>query len=342
MLVALAGTVAVHRTDLATAVRQLGTLPPASVAVIAALATIATIANGVFAAAVTDGITPGQGVMVQQSTLAANNTGIGSGPVAFGVRIAMLRSWQIDDVAIGLTVVTTNVVATTKLWLVALAAAILGATTGAADGVISGWMFTATIAAAVLVLGGSTLLWWLVLRHPMPLRWLASAVDRAMARVCRRSSRVERITARLDVRDAAERFRATATAMVRARGKRIAGAAMAEQIALLALPIAIVRGFGISGGDVSTAQVLITFALVRLAASLTAIPGGIGVTELGLTTLLERFGGQPAPVLAAVLTYRAITFLLPIGMGALCFAVWRRQQAATVAAWASSIATARR
>jgi len=38
------------------------------------------------------------------------------------VRIAMLRSWQVDDVAIGLTVVTTNVVATTKLWLVALAA----------------------------------------------------------------------------------------------------------------------------------------------------------------------------------------------------------------------------
>jgi putative heme transporter len=340
VLLAFAGTLAMHRADLSTAVRQLGTLAPAWVAVLAALATIATIANGWFAALVTDGITPGQGVLVQQATLAANNTGIGSGPVAFGVRIAMLRSWQVDDVAIGLTVVTTNVVATTKLWLVALAAAIVGAATGAASGVISGWVFTATIAAAVVVLGGSTLLWWLVLRHPMPLRWLARAVERALARLCRRSTRVERVTARFDVHDAAERFRSGATGMLRARGKRIAGAALVEQAALLALPVAIVRAFGID--DVSTAQVLITFALVRLAASLTAIPGGIGVTELGLTTLLERFGGPHTSVLAAVLTFRAITFLLPIMMGAISFAVWRRQQAATVATWASSIATARR
>ena len=326
MLIAFTCTLVADRSDLATAVRQIGTLSPAWAAVLAALATSSTIANGVFASLVTDGITPTQGVLVQQSTLAANNTGIGSGPVAFGVRIAMLRSWRVDDVAIGVTVVTTNVVATTKLWLGALAVSIVGATTGVAEGVIAGWVFAVTIAAALVVIGGSTLLWWLVLRHPIPLRWLANAVERVLMRIGRRSSRIERIAAGLDVHGTAERFRSDAGDMLRARGTRIAGAALVEQATLLALPIAVVRAFGISGGMISTTQVLIAFVLVRLVASLTAIPGGIGVTELGLTTLLERFGGEQAPVLTAVLTYRAITFLLPIIVGAVSFAVWRRQQ----------------
>ena len=49
----------------------------------------------------------------------------------------------------------------------------------------------------------------------------------------------------------------------------------------------------------------------------------MGVTEIGLATLLTRFGGPEAAVLAAVLTYRVLTFVLPIFTGGACLAWWR-------------------
>ena len=52
-------------------------------------------------------------------------------------------------------------------------------------------------------------------------------------------------------------------------------------------------------------------------------PGGVGVVELGLTGGLVAAGGLHAPVVAAVLVYRALTFLPPIFVGAGCYLYWR-------------------
>jgi len=65
--------------------------------------------------------------------------------------------------------------------------------------------------------------------------------------------------------------------------------------------------------------------LIRLVVALTPIPGGIGITEFGLAALLTRFGGPETTVLAAVLTYRTLTFVLPIITGGVCFTTWRWQ-----------------
>ena len=55
-------------------------------------------------------------------------------------------------------------------------------------------------------------------------------------------------------------------------------------------------------------------------------PGGVGVVEAGLTGPL--IVGLPAAavarVAAAVLLYRAVTYLLPIPLGALAYVWWRR------------------
>jgi len=41
------------------------------------------------------------------------------------------------------------------------------------------------------------------------------------------------------------------------------------------------------------------------------VPGGIGVTEAALMSLLTGFGIPAAPALAAVLLFRLITFVIP-------------------------------
>ena len=51
---------------------------------------------------------------------------------------------------------------------------------------------------------------------------------------------------------------------------------------------------------------------------------GLGVVELALTTGLTAAGGTRAPVVAAVLVYRALTYLLQILLGAAAYLVWRR------------------
>jgi uncharacterized membrane protein YbhN (UPF0104 family) len=53
-------------------------------------------------------------------------------------------------------------------------------------------------------------------------------------------------------------------------------------------------------------------------------PGGLGVIELGLTTYLAAGLGpaSAARVTAAVLLTRALTFALPIPLGAVTYAGW--------------------
>lgn len=71
-------------------------------------------------------------------------------------------------------------------------------------------------------------------------------------------------------------------------------------------------------------QVLAAFAFIRLVSALPITPGGLGVVELGLTAALIAAGGDRAEVVAGVLVYRVLTYLLPIPFGALTYVAWRR------------------
>jgi putative heme transporter len=75
---------------------------------------------------------------------------------------------------------------------------------------------------------------------------------------------------------------------------------------------------------VSWAEALAAFAFVRLISALPITPGGLGVVELGLTAALISAGGDEAQVAAAVLVYRALTYLPPIPIGAVLYLKWRK------------------
>ena len=58
-------------------------------------------------------------------------------------------------------------------------------------------------------------------------------------------------------------------------------------------------------------------------------PGGLGVVELGLAAALVLAGGEEAEVVAGVLVFRGLTFVLPIPLGALTYWWWRRAEGRT-------------
>ena len=84
------------------------------------------------------------------------------------------------------------------------------------------------------------------------------------------------------------------------------------------------RNIGVSDGEVTWAEVLAVFAFTRLATAIPLTPGGLGVIELALTTGLVAAGGNEDQVVAAVLVYRFLTYVLPIPLGVLSYVFWRR------------------
>ncbi len=319
---AFAGALIVKRQEIGEAGGEIGKLDATWMMALLLLVAVGVVVEGVYTSSVTPQLTLGQAVLMQQSVTAANNTVIGSGPVATGVRIAMMRSWGISDTSTGVSIVALNVVAAYRLWLIALATAVAGAA-GADGGVLDPRLYTVVIVLAIVVLAGSTALWWVLLWRPRLAGAIAGLTQRAWNRLRRSIRRLPHI----DVHIITDRARAEARWIVRTNGRRIALATIADQSSAVLKPLAVVRAFGIGSEVISTWQVLIAYGLVRLAVALTPIPGGVGVTEFGLVALLARFGGPESTVLAAVLVFRALTFVLPIVTGGVCFAVWRYRRA---------------
>jgi uncharacterized protein (TIRG00374 family) len=70
-------------------------------------------------------------------------------------------------------------------------------------------------------------------------------------------------------------------------------------------------------------QTLAVFAFARLLTAIPLTPGGVGVVELALIAGISRGGGDDAEVVAAVLLFRLLTFVLPILVGAFTYRYWR-------------------
>ncbi len=66
------------------------------------------------------------------------------------------------------------------------------------------------------------------------------------------------------------------------------------------------------------------FAFVRLLTAIPLMPGGLGIIEVGLIAGLTTAGGDKAQVVAAVLVYRMLTYVVPIAFGIVTYLFWKR------------------
>ena len=258
--------------------------------------------------------------MVNLGSTAVANTLPAGGALAMGVSWAMLSSWGVstaDYVLYTLISGIWNVVVRVSLPVIALL--VLATTSRPRADLVAGAVVGLVLLAATA--GGFGLLLHsksVALRAD---RWL----QRALPIACRLARRPPPSSAAGLLTD----FRDRAADVLAARGWRITAATAASQLVLWLSLLACLRGTGLSQDQVSWQLSLAAFAFVRLATVLPVTPGGLGVTELGLIGILAAGADHRISirVIAAVLLYRAVTYLPPIPLGIAAGLTWRHAPA---------------
>lgn len=120
------------------------------------------------------------------------------------------------------------------------------------------------------------------------------------------------------------RFRRDCIGLLRERWLPLTLSTLVSHLSLYLVLLLSLRHVGVSEAEVSAVEVLAAFSFIRLVTALPITPGGLGVVELGATAALVAAGGDEAAVVAAVLVYRALTYLLPIPFGLLTYLRWRQ------------------
>ncbi|HEX2272844.1 MAG TPA: YbhN family protein [Acidimicrobiales bacterium] len=262
------------------------------------------------------GLTWGQGVVVTQSTTAASNVLPAGAAVGIGMTYAMYSSWGFPRSESTLAILVSGVWNTfMKLGLPVLALALLA---------LSGDANVARVTAGLVGIGallGGIGVFWLMLRSDAMARRVG---DRAGAVV----STLRRVVRRPPVTgwgEGAVRFRSQTIRLLRRSWVRLTVGGLVSHLSLFLVLLLTLRHVGVSEREVGWIEVLAAFAFVRLLSALPITPGGVGVVELGLTAALVAAGGDRAKVVAAVLVFRGLTYLLPVPVGVVCYAIWRRR-----------------
>jgi len=251
---------------------------------------------------------------------AVANTLPAGGALALGVSWAMLSSWGVstaDYVLYTLVSGIWNIFA--RLGLPVLALVVLVMVTRPGAGLIA----AAAVGLALLATAAAGL--GLLLRsEPFAVR-AGHALQPMLAIGCR----LMRRPPPPDVTGSLPGFRDRTAGLLAARGWRITAATAASQLALWLVLLACLRATGLSPAQVPWQTSLAAFAFVGLLTAVPITPGGAGITELGLVGFLAAGAGPGAgaQVTAAVLLYRAVTYLPPIPLGAAACLVWRHAPA---------------
>lgn len=128
-------------------------------------------------------------------------------------------------------------------------------------------------------------------------------------------------------------FKHHAADLIRTRGWLISLSTLVSDLCGWVVQLLCLRACGVSPAEVSWEKSFAGYALIRLLTTIPITPGGLGITEVGLTAYLATGEGSGATdrIAAAILLTRALTFVVPIPFGAVNFTVWkwlRRKQEA--------------
>jgi uncharacterized protein (TIRG00374 family) len=267
--------------------------------------------------AVTPGLTYPQAMVLTESTTAVSNTVPGGSAIAMGLTYAMLGSWGFSRSRSTLAVVVSGVWNNfAKLGLPVLALALLAMQGRASAGRVTAGLF------GIAALVGSVTVFALMLRREAFARRVGEGAGRL-------ATRVRRLLHKGPAEgwgDATAKFRNRTIGLIRHAGLRLTIATVVSHLSLYAVLLVALRHIGVSDREVSWTEVLAVFAFVRLLTAIPITPGGLGVVELGLTAGLTAAGGERAQVVAAVLIFRILTYVLPIPFGLATYSFWRRNR----------------
>jgi uncharacterized protein (TIRG00374 family) len=261
------------------------------------------------------GLTLRQAFVSTQTTTAVSNTVVGGAAISLGLTYAMNSSWGFSgsrtSVSLLVSGLWNNFV---KLGMPVLALSLLALTSPPSAGrLVAGLAGVAGLVASVVLLG-------LLLRSREAAARIGAWAGRVASAVLRPFHRPpvegwDRATAK---------FRDRTALLLHARWLWITFTTVVSHLSLFLVLLLALRFCGVSAEQVDWIEALAVFAFARLLTAIPFTPGGLGVIELALITGLSAAGGPRAAVAAGVLVFRALTFVLPIPLGAATYVFWRR------------------
>jgi uncharacterized membrane protein YbhN (UPF0104 family) len=124
------------------------------------------------------------------------------------------------------------------------------------------------------------------------------------------------------------RFQRSSAVLIRRRWHALTLATLVSHLSIFWVLLACLRDLGVGPEVITWPEALGAFALVRLATAMPITPGGLGLVEVGLTAALVLAAGDgshEAAIMAAVLLFRALTYLFQVILGVLCYLLWQRE-----------------
>jgi uncharacterized membrane protein YbhN (UPF0104 family) len=256
-----------------------------------------------------------QSFKVNGASTTIANTLPGGSALGIGITYGMYLSYGFERADVGRAVLVSGLWNNfVKLGMPVVALALLALHGGAS---------TATLTASLAGLGmlaAALFAFGLVLYSES----LAHRVGRLLGRVRDRVRSLLRKPPGGDMGETTARFRADAIDLLRTRWAWLSIATLVSHVSLFLVLLLSLRYVGVPADQVAWQEILAAFAFVRLISALPITPGGLGVVELGYAAALVAAGGDRPTVLAGVLVFRALTYLLPIPWGVLTYLRWRQ------------------
>jgi uncharacterized protein (TIRG00374 family) len=241
----------------------------------------------------------------------------GGAALGMGVSFAMLRSAGFARGAVAAGVVVTGLWSQVSTFLFPVLAIVLLAAEGGGSATLRLLAVVGVSISFVLIAAGAAVLWR---------EQVAARTGDVAARFV---SRLLRLLGRAPVEwdgGSLARYRGEVLTLLRRRWISLTIATLANQLTGYLMLELSIRAFGIGRRQLSITETFAAWSIGRLFGSLPVTPSGLGVVELALTGSLVGFGAPHAPVVAAVLIYRALSLVPTIVLGLLATLTWRRRE----------------
>jgi uncharacterized protein (TIRG00374 family) len=303
--------------DLSSVWRAIRSLTKVEVAVLLGLAAWNLATYWIQMVVATPGLTYPQAMVLTESTTAVSNALPAGGAIGVGLTYSILGSWGFSNSRATLAVLVSGIWNNfAKLGMPVVALAIL-----AVSGDSGGGGLVAAL-AGLLGLVGAVAIFALILHSEAFARQLGLFSQRIATRI-RKVFRKGPATG-WDL--AVTKFRRRVLSFVHHSWIQITVITVIGHLSLYLVLLASLRVMGVSEQDASWAQVLAVFSFARLITAIPITPGGVGIVELALIGGISAAGGERAEVVAAVLIYRLLTYVVPIVFGGITYVFWRRNR----------------